>query len=85
MDGLAASGQNPFLALCFFIQGLAQSCGAPKARGVSDVAKNTIVDIHNKFRAKVANGQETRGRPGPQPAASNMLELQWDEEVKNWH
>ena len=35
----------------------------------------TIVTLHNEFRRKVANGEEMRGDPGPQPSASNMREI----------
>jgi len=34
-----------------------------------------------RFRAKIANGKERRGRPGPQPPASNMKEMVWDDEL----
>ena len=37
--------------------------------------------MHNKLRSKVANGLEKRGSNGPQPSASDMLELVWDDEV----
>ena len=40
-----------------------------------------IVKEHNKWRAKVAKGGERRGAPGPQPPASNMKALQWDDEL----
>ena len=38
-----------------------------------------IVGIHNDLRQRVAWGQETRGSPGPQPAAVYMPDL-----VNNW-
>ncbi len=37
-----------------------------------------IVEMHNKFRRKVAKGYETRGVNGPQPKATDMYELVWD-------
>lgn len=40
-----------------------------------DEAKIAIVDIHNQFRSRVAQGLELRGNPGPQPPAANMLQL----------
>jgi len=43
--------------------------------------KFQLVDVHNKFRAKVAQGKESRGSPGPQPPASDMMEMTWDEEL----
>lgn len=41
----------------------------------------TVVELHNKLRSGLANGQEGRGSPGPQPPAANMLEMVWDEEL----
>ena len=43
--------------------------------------KKVLVDTHNDLRRKVAKGEETRGHPGPQPGASNMNQLVWDNEV----
>ena len=34
-----------------------------------------ILDLHNQYRARVALGQERRGRGGPQPPAANMRQL----------
>ena len=42
-----------------------------------------VVDLHNKYRSRVAQGRERRGAPGPQKPASNMLELTWDPELEN--
>ena len=38
--------------------------------------------MHNKYRSKVAQGLETRGYPGPQKPAADMLELTWDNELE---
>lgn len=35
----------------------------------------TVLDSHNFYRVAVANGKESRGNPGPQPAARTMMEL----------
>ena len=35
----------------------------------------TIRNICFRFRAKIARGEERRGRPGPQPGATNMKEM----------
>lgn len=43
--------------------------------GVSKAEQAEIVRVHNEFRARVANGQERRGRPGPQPSAADMEEM----------
>ncbi|KAI9558015.1 hypothetical protein GHT06_014768 [Daphnia sinensis] len=40
-----------------------------------------ILNAHNDYRRKVAQGLETRGNPGPQPSASNMRQLIWDDEL----
>ena len=42
---------------------------------VTAADKNLILQVHNSLRQKVANGLETRGKPGPQPPAANMREL----------
>lgn len=34
-----------------------------------------VLDSHNLYRVVIANGKESRGNPGPQPAASAMMEL----------
>ena len=36
---------------------------------------------HNTYRARIAQGHEKEGRPGPQPGAANMRELVWDPEL----
>ena len=40
-----------------------------------------VVRLHNNWRRKVAKGEEERGSPGPQPSASNMRKMEWDEEL----
>ena len=53
-----------------------ERCGRVALQGVSDdQERDLIVDLHNQLRAKIANGQELRGDPGPQPMAGNMMEL----------
>jgi hypothetical protein len=41
------------------------------------------VDKHNELRRKVAKGLELRGAngSGPQPAASEMYQLVWDQDL----
>ena len=46
-----------------------------------DEEKAAIVDRHNSLRRKVAKGAEFLGSRGRQPAAADMKELVWDEEV----
>ena len=36
---------------------------------------------HNELRAKVANGQEPKGRDGPQPDAANMRKMKWNDQM----
>ena len=52
-------------------------CGSILERGLSKSEQDTVVQIHNEMRAKVANGKESQGRGGPQPSAANMMELVW--------
>ena len=44
-------------------------------RGLEAGEKILALEVHNKLRAKLANGLELRGNPGPQPSASNMMQL----------
>uniref|UniRef100_A0A4Q8K5L9 U19-Liphistoxin-Lth1a_1 n=2 Tax=Liphistius TaxID=62150 RepID=A0A4Q8K5L9_9ARAC len=44
----------------------------------SNAEKNTILQLHNSMRKKVALGQETRGA---QPKASDMKQLSWDDSL----
>jgi len=63
-------------------QGIGKSCnGEALKRGVNTIEKFKILKVHNKLRAKIANGEEKRGKPGPQPPASNMRKMEWDEEL----
>lgn len=56
--------------------GIGPTCGQNMpARGVTPADVTAIIAGHNTYRARVAQGQETRGAPGPQPTAANMLEL----------
>ena len=48
---------------------------------MSEDDKQTILIFHNEKRSTVAAGHELRGLPGPQPAASDMMEMTWDEEL----
>ncbi|XP_046655340.1 uncharacterized protein LOC124348961 isoform X2 [Daphnia pulicaria] len=67
--------------LCRF-QSDGEQCGSSVSRrGVEDKNRQVILDAHNALRSIVASGQESRGRPGPQPQASNMQIMTWDEEL----
>eukprot|EP00095_Tigriopus_kingsejongensis_P010540 maker-scaffold349_size200065-snap-gene-1.26 protein:Tk10540 transcript:maker-scaffold349_size200065-snap-gene-1.26-mRNA-1 annotation:"hypothetical protein DAPPUDRAFT_96576" len=66
--------------LCRY-QGLSNQCGMPLKQGLDQNEVRTLVDVHNQLRSGLAQGQEGRGAPGPQPSASNMLEMTWDEEL----
>ncbi|CAL4066493.1 unnamed protein product, partial [Meganyctiphanes norvegica] len=57
-----------------------KTCGITKSV-ISDAEKVEIIRLHNEFRAKVANGQETEGKGGGQPSGSNMRELTWSDEL----
>ncbi|CAL4125549.1 unnamed protein product, partial [Meganyctiphanes norvegica] len=58
-----------------------EECGAIHKSGVSEDELQIILQKHNEFRAKVANGMETQGSPGPQPSATNMKELRWNTQL----
>ena len=59
------------------MQGFGPKCGSPKglARGISQNDIKEILQVHNQWRAKVANGLVTRGIPGPQPPAADMEQM----------
>ncbi|KAL7299647.1 hypothetical protein TKK_0007408 [Trichogramma kaykai] len=59
----------------------APNCGYAITLGLNSTEKKAIVDLHNELRMKVARGEELRGAPGPQPAATNMQMLEWDDEL----
>ncbi|XP_014469499.1 PREDICTED: venom allergen 3-like [Dinoponera quadriceps] len=59
----------------------ASTCSKWEKAGLTDAEKKTIVTLHNQLRRKVAAGKETRGNPGPQPAAATMPDLTWDNEL----
>ena len=51
-------------------------CGSEVYSGVlCGTEKQAILDAHNDLRRRVAKGLETRGKPGPQPPATNMRKL----------
>ena len=55
------------------VQGSGPACnGQPISRGVTEAELKTILEVHNRYRAKIARGEERRGSPGPQPPAANM-------------
>ncbi|KAL7299644.1 hypothetical protein TKK_0007406 [Trichogramma kaykai] len=57
------------------------ACGKVIAASLSNKEKRAIVDLHNELRKNVARGLESRGEPGPQPAATNMKLLKWDDKL----
>ena len=50
---------------------------------LSAVDQQEIVNKHNELRRRVAKGLETQGSPGPQPSASNMRQMVWDDNLAN--
>ena len=69
--------------MCQYCGANTDQCGAQTCSRAIMTAeeKAVLVDKHNELRRKVAKGQESQGSPGPQPGASNMNELVWDDEV----
>ncbi|XP_076063390.1 uncharacterized protein LOC143038259 [Oratosquilla oratoria] len=51
------------------------------SQGITENEKKVILKYHNKFRQQVANGEEDRGNPGPQPKAADMREFVWNDEL----
>lgn len=62
---------------------ISQTCGKDSVSGVNATEAQEIVNFHNFFRAKIAQGMETRGTPGPQPSAANMNAFVWDNDLAN--
>jgi len=65
---------TPFHTLCGY-SGPKAACGRPYSRGLTLTEKRQVLDYHNKLRSAVATGLTS------QPSASDMLELEWDEEL----
>ncbi|XP_063242903.1 venom allergen 5-like [Bacillus rossius redtenbacheri] len=67
---------------------VSSACGAVFRQGLNATERTALLDQHNALRSRVARGEESRGQPGPQPAASNMRTLVWDAELarlaQNW-
>ncbi|XP_014228227.1 venom allergen 5-like [Trichogramma pretiosum] len=61
--------------------GPSANCTDLIAYGLLEAEKQSIVKLHNQLRQRVAQGLETRGSPGPQPAARYMPDLVWDNEL----
>ncbi|KAK7873921.1 hypothetical protein R5R35_012935 [Gryllus longicercus] len=62
--------------------GVSSACRAGRwEHGVPADQQGAIVEVHNKLRDQIAQGKETRGSPGPQPPAANMLRMTWDDEL----
>ena len=59
----------------FTLQGYGPKCSKVLGHGVTAAEKAQIVRAHNEYRAKLANGQERRGKPGPQPPAADMQQM----------
>jgi len=50
-------------------------------REISEDDKKAILEIHNNLRSRVAAGKEKKGNPGPQPSATNIQELVWNDQL----
>jgi len=78
--GTAVAGEDyycrftPYHTLCRH-RGVSKTCGRVFSRGVSSTDQWKIVDAHNRLRASVARGETN------QPPASNMMQLEWDNEL----
>jgi len=70
-------------SMCIYPKGkFGKECGAGGSESAFRKYQiDEIIKEHNKWRARVAKGDEIRGAPGPQPPASNMKALQWDDEL----
>ncbi|KAL7632140.1 UNVERIFIED_CONTAM: hypothetical protein RMT77_017544 [Armadillidium vulgare] len=48
---------------------------------IDDNLRIEILHMHNSWRQNVSVGNETRGKEGMQPPASNMMRMHWDYEL----
>ncbi|XP_063988419.1 uncharacterized protein LOC135168315 [Diachasmimorpha longicaudata] len=78
---LPSCGRNPHTLCLYPSPSPPASCGQLGRRGLTQGERNALLDRHNGYRARVASGQETRGAPGPQPAARNLGPLRWNNEI----
>lgn len=62
-------------------KGFGAKCTQVLGSGTNRKEIEEILRVHNDLRAKIANGLENRGRPGPQPPAADMEQMEWDEEL----
>jgi hypothetical protein len=63
------------------LQGFGPRCGFVTGRGLTEMNRLEIVQLHNKLRSKIALGLGLEGNPGLFPVASDMQEVVWDNEV----
>lgn len=59
---------------------MGERCNKVFVSSLTDEERHEIVQTHNRLRAKVASGQETRGSPGPQPPG-RIGPLTWDRKL----
>ncbi|CAG2054148.1 unnamed protein product [Timema podura] len=67
--------------MCIYKQSPGPLCVEYEPRPLSQEEKEIIVNIHNRMRSDVALGKEMKGEPGPQPQASDMMQMVWDDEL----
>ncbi|XP_034946938.1 venom allergen 5-like [Chelonus insularis] len=69
--------------MCRYSSDYAPECGDKSIieSGMSSNQKKEVIDTHNNLRHFVACGNEKRGDPGPQPPATNMGPVTWDDEL----
>ena len=56
-------------------KGFGAKCNQVLGSGTTQQEIKEILRVHNELRAKLANGLEKRGKPGPQPPAADMEEM----------
>ncbi|XP_074640499.1 cysteine-rich venom protein TEL1-like [Tubulanus polymorphus] len=79
LSGNIVSGITRMLVYigCLFLSCACLVSGQVLNRGFTKDEKQKILDLHNELRGRVAAGQVSR-----QPAASNMIAMEWDDRLE---
>lgn len=69
------------LVFCLFQLATLDTCGSNTSTGIVAADKTALLNSHNTYRAKVANGKESSSAGGSLPSAADMDLLAWNDEL----